>query len=121
MELLAFIVTRDNRIAKDPGKIAAEAGFDLPEYDVTYQSDNMERCSSAWSSYDWEVKLKEPLSEKKLGELGKLVKKNADWTYDPETNTYIFYHEENERNFGITIYVDDNIVTMGFNWWDALS
>ena len=119
--LLTFFLTSDNRIAKDPGKIVAEAGFSLPDYEVTYQSDNMDRGSSAWSSYEWEVTLREPLAEKRRRKLDKLVREDKAWTYDHEAMTYHYCHEESDRNFWITIYVDANIVTMEYNWWDALS
>ena len=116
-----FILTRDNRIAKDPSRIAKAAGFDLPSYVVQSQDDNMDRGASAWSSYDWEILLDEPLGEKSLKELEKLVKENSNWTYDSENRTYTYQLEEDERYSTILIQVDDRTVKLYYTWWDILS
>lgn len=116
-----FYLTRDNRIAANPEEIANEADFDLPAYVVVSQNDNMDRGASAWSSYRWELELKEPLSEKSLKELDKLVQKNSHWKYYQEGKAYIYELEENERNFSIRINVDKRRVYMYYEWWDVLS
>ena len=116
-----FYMTRDDRIATDPEKIADEADFDLPAYRVISQDDNMERGSSAWSAYEWELQLQEPLSEKDINKLKKLVEKNTEWTYDSDNRTYRYRHEEEERYFSIIIDSVEGKVYMDYNWWDILS
>ena len=64
--LYRCIAYSDSAIAENPKKIANEAGWALPDYDVVEQYDNMDRGASAWSQYTWIVKLKEPLSEKDI-------------------------------------------------------
>ncbi|MBQ9312656.1 MAG: hypothetical protein IJ213_06375 [Bacteroidales bacterium] len=116
-----FYMTRDGRIAKDPEKIADEAGFDLPAYTIVSKFDNMERHTSAWSNYTWKLQLKKPLSEKDIKNLKKLVEKNAKWTYNPDNHTYDYHSEENERYLSITIDAVEGKVTMDYEWLDFLA
>ena len=115
-----LILTRDNRIAKDPSRIAKDAGFDLPSYVVQSQDDNMDRGASAWSSYEWKILLDEPLGEKSLNELEKLVKKNSHWAFDSEERAYTYEIEEDDRHSTIIIPVDDRTVWLSYMWWDIL-
>lgn len=118
-----FYLTRDNRIATDPERIANEANFDLPAYIVVSQNDNMDRGASAWSSYSWDLILKEPLSEKNLKKLDKLVDKDSHWhSYQKDDEkVYIYDIEEEDRIFSIEINVDKRKVYMYYEWWDILS
>ena len=114
-------LTRDNRIAKDPTRIAKEAHFDLPAYDVIFQENNMDRNASAWSAYMWDLKLKEPLDEKIKGKLDRLVRKDPRWVYNPDNKTYSYVSEETDRTLTIQIRVMDKMVSMDYDWWDILS
>lgn len=116
-----FYMTRDNRIATDPEKIADEADFDLPAYTVISQDDNMDRPASAWSAYEWVLLLNEPLAEKDIKKLNKLVGKDTHWSYNEKSHTYIYRFEEEERYFSIEISINERKVYMDYNWWDILS
>lgn len=120
--VLFSMLTRDNDIATDPSRIADEAGFDLPDYTVVNQYDNMDRGASAWSSYEWELVLNEPLKEKDLKKLDHLVDKDPNWSYSEETRTYSYHlNEDGERYFTIVINANDGKVNMDYSWWDFLS
>lgn len=66
MMLIVLSSCGNNRIAQNPSLIASEAGFNLPDYSIISQDNNMDRGASAWSEYSWKLKLNEPLSEKKF-------------------------------------------------------
>ena len=122
MLLVAFVSCGDNRIAKDPSLIADEANFYLPDYTVVDKSDNMERSASAWSSYSWKLKLNNPLSEKKIEELNKLVKTDTNWSYDSSKHIYKYvFEEEGSKSISIEIIVDSGLINMEYSWWDMLS
>lgn len=118
-----YYIMRDSMIAENPKKIASEAGFSLPSYDVVSQEDNMDRSASAWSSYQWELKLKEPLSNDQIEELDKLVKKDELWKYDQEAKAYIYNREDLDSDSpSIHIVVHKNgEVYMSYDWYDMLS
>ncbi len=122
--LSIYGMTMDGRIAKDPERIAAEADFDLPDYVIVRQSDNMDRGSSAWSQYTWKLRLKEPLSDNDLEKLQRLVKKNSYWTYNAAENTYVYLEEgdviNGERSMSVSVHIYDDHVTveMYYCWWD---
>ena len=84
----------DSSIANDPKKIADAAGFDLPAYTVMSQDDNMERGASAWTDFTWRLKLNEPLSKEDIDKLNKLVDEEPEWTYNAESHTYQYNHDE---------------------------
>ena len=113
--------SQDDSIAQNPKKIADEAGFDLPAYTVIYQNDNMDRAASAWSSYEWKLKVNEPLEKTVIDQLNKLVNEDSNWSYSPESHTYEYSIEEEDRYFSITINVDESEVHMDYNWYDILS
>lgn len=112
----------DHRTAKNPAAIADEAGFSLPEYSVVSQDDNMDREASAWSEYDYEIKLNNPLSSKQIKELNNLVAKDSHWTYDSAKRIYTyFYSDEESKNIRIDIYVYSNTVKMAYAWYDIFA
>ena len=118
---LNFLITSCGNV-KNPSVIADEANFELPDYTVISQSDNMNREASAWSSYVWKLKLKNPLSEKEIKQLNNLVEKDQNWTYDSVNHIYIYkYSEEDRKNSRIEINIDTNIVNMEYEWYDILS
>ena len=120
--LYRCVAYSDMAIAESPKKIANEAGFKLPDYDVVEQYDNMDRGASAWSNYTWIVKLKEPLSDKDIKRLNRLVEKERQWIYDKKTHTYQ-YNQNPEDGPCITIIVDvdKTQVRLEYMWWDWLS
>ena len=118
-----YYLNKDYDIAKNPTKIASEAGFSLPPYDVISQEDNMDRGTSAWSSYHWELKLKEPLSNNQVKELDNLVKKDELWKYDQETRAYIYYRDgwdSESPSIHIVVHINGK-VNMSYDWYDWLS
>ena len=118
---LNFLITACGNV-KNPSLIADKANFELPDYTVISQSDNMNREASAWSSYVWKLKLKNPLSEKEIIQLNNLVEKDKNWTYDSVNHIYIYkYSEEDRENCRIEINIDTNIVNMEYEWYDILS
>ena len=120
--LIAFSSCGDNRIAQDPALIAREANFDLPDYTIIDKSDNMDREASAWSSYSWQLKLNNPLSEKSIEELNKLVKQDSHWSYDSSSRIYKYkFQEEENKTISIEIIVDTLMIYMEYSWWDILS
>lgn len=118
---LIYYLTLDERIAKDPKKIAAEAGFELPDYVVVEQTDNMNRSSSAWSDYQWTLRLVEPLTEEQIQHLNTLVTKDRQWSYRPTDRTYVYDTNpalEDDRPV-INIHMRaDGEVWLEYMWWD---
>lgn len=111
-----------HRVAINPNTIAHEAHFDLPAYTVVSRDDNMDREASAWSSYTWQVKLNDALSESDIEKLNELVKKDNNWSFDSAKNMYRYHYDEPEsKNYFIEIYIDTNIIKMEYNWYDIFS
>lgn len=101
--------------ASTPNEIARKAGLKLPAYEITKAEDNMDRTASAWSYYSYEIKFKEPLSEKYLERIEK--KKNCT----RKGNTYIV-DDESPDNWSchISINPTENIAILEYSFWDAL-
>ncbi len=119
---LFYYLTQDNRIAEDPTKIASRADFDLPAYVVLEQTDNMDRGTSAWSYYGWELQLEEPLTDNDLAELNELSKMDSHWSYNEERESYIYsLREEGKRYITIIINIKENSIYMSYEWWDFLA
>ena len=115
---------RDNIIAGHPSWIAWEADFDLPDYEIVSQGDNMDRGTSAWSCCSYHLRLKEKMSDKYLEKLAKLVENDKRWVYNAVDNAYIFNTEDDEnseRNITIRVEPKTNTVNLYFEWWDILS
>ncbi len=120
--LVSLVSCGGQRVAKNPNAIAHEANFDLPDYTVVSQSDNMEREASAWSSYAWTLKLKDSLSEKDIEKLNELVKKDSNWSYDSEKHIYKYNYDKPEsKYFFIEIHIDTGVVNMEYNWYDIFA
>ena len=123
---ILFIISSydvDRKIANDPEEIAEKADFDLPDYVVVSRTDNMDRQSSAWSAYTWEVRLKEPLSADDLEDLQELVEDDTCWTYNAAKNTYHYFKgagldESTEVTVDVQIHKDKTTVTLDYCWWD---
>lgn len=114
----------DGWTAESPSRIAKEAGFKLPAYEIVEQYDNMDRTASAWSEYDYKVKLKEPLSDKQIKKLDKLVEKDFRWTAKTENGIITGYEYEeftDDKYIVLRIYLNENIVTLSFSYRDILS
>lgn len=117
---LTLIFTHDQRVAKDPDKILSKAHVKLPAYEVVYQDDNMDRDASAWSEYEWRLKLKEPLDEKDMSRLDKKVADDENWSYDEGESCYVFNSNDNDRGILIYIFVENGEVHMQYMWYDFL-
>ncbi len=101
--------------ASTPNEIAQKAGLKLPAYEITKAEDNMDRNASAWSYYGYEIKFKEPLSEKYLKRIEK--KKNCS----RKGNTYIIDDESPDSwSCHICINPTENKAILEYSFWDAL-
>lgn len=120
--LVSLVSCGGRRVAINPNAIAHRANFDLPSYTVVSQSDNMDREASAWSSYTWQLKLNDALSESDIENLNELVKKDNNWSFDSAKNMYRYNYDEPEsKNYFIEIYIDTSIIKMEYNWYDIFS
>ena len=101
--------------ASTPKEIARKAGLKLPAYEITKAEDNMDRTASAWSYYGYEIKFKEPLSEKYLERIEKM--KNCTRKGD----IYIVADESPDSwSCHISINPTENIAILEYSFWDAL-
>lgn len=122
---LMLSYTADNRIASSPDRIARNAGFKLPGYEVLDYSDNFDRGSSAWSCTEWTLSLKDPVPEKLREKLNLLSIRDGQWSYDMSRDTYHYVRELKGMNDSpeVQISVDckTGTVKMYYTWWDFLS
>ena len=101
--------------ATTPDSIARKVGLRLPAYEITKDEDNMDRTASAWSDYYFEIEFKEPLSEKYLQKVEKLI----NCTY--EGNAYKIEKESPDEWAGcIKLYPEDNRAILEYTFRDAL-
>lgn len=99
--------------ASTPDSIARKVGLKLPAYEITKAEDNMDRTASAWSDYHYEIKFKEPLSERFLD---KIEKKSTR-----EGEKYIVSGESPDSWYGrVSIDPVENTATLEYEFWDAL-
>ena len=121
---LIWYCMKDSVVASHPSWIASKADFDLPQYDVVSRDDNMDRSASAWSEYNWDLKLKEPLTEDQKEELDQLVKNDSRWAWSDVSKCYHFEQPESEdqdASISITVYPNDRRVYITYSWWDILA
>lgn len=104
--------------AKNPERIASYADFDLPDYDVVESDNNMERSASSYSAYDWQLKLKHPLTKEEISELDNLVEDDAEWSYDKQSRQYTYHVEGDSPYVNICIDVKTHTVDMEYEWED---
>ena len=101
--------------APTPDAIAKKIGLKLPTYQITKADDNMDRTTSAWSDYYYEIEFEKPLSEKFLRKVEKL--KNCS----REGNTYTIEKESPDEWAGyIKLYPEENRATIEYTFRDAL-
>lgn len=101
--------------ATTPDAIAKKIGLKLPTYQITKADDNMDRTTSAWSDYYYEIEFEKPLSEKFLRKVEKL--KNCS----REGNTYTIEKESPDEWAGyIKLYPEENRATIEYTFRDAL-
>ena len=110
---LCFLVTANS--ARTPDEIARKAGMRLPTYRITQSEDNMDRTSSAWSYYAFEVEFEKPLSESYL----RRVEKKKTCTR--EGDIYRVADENpDEWTCLIFLYPAENRATLEYTFWDYL-
>lgn len=116
------IILGDQITTSSPENVVRRVGFKLPEYEIVEYDDNLDRSASAWSSKSWELRLKEPLTEKHLKKLNNLLKKKS-WVYDEETKIYKCRREGEgeEMSIYVTIDTQEGNVIVFVMWWDVLS
>ena len=101
--------------ATTPDAIAKKIGLKLSTYQITKADDNMDRTTSAWSDYYYEIEFEKPLSEKFLRKVEKL--KNCS----REGNTYTIEKESPDEWAGyIKLYPEENRATIEYTFRDAL-
>ena len=99
--------------ASTPDSIARKVGVKLPAYEITKEEDNMDRTASAWSYYYYEIKFKEPLSERFLE---KVENKSTR-----EGEKYTVSGESPDSWYGrVSIDPVENTATLQYEFWDAL-
>ena len=101
--------------ATTPDQIARKVGLKLPAYQITKADDNMDRTASAWSDYYYEIVFDEPLSEKYLQKIEKLI----NCTY--EGNAYKIEKESPDEWAGcIKLYPEEKRAILEYTFRDAL-
>lgn len=121
--LALLILAHPNRVADDPDRIASKANLHLPGYEVVERWDNYNRGSSAWSEIDYVLKTKEPMSEKFIKRLDKLVSKEDEWCHDIANQSYSFRSDsEGDRPvISIVVEVPSGTIRVSYSWWDFFS
>ena len=103
--------------ASTPDSIARRVGLKLPAYEITKEEDNMDRTASAWSYYYYEIKFKEPLSERFFEN----VEKIGTRINTREGDKYIVSAESPDSwNGRVCIDPVENTATLEYEFWDAL-
>lgn len=111
--VLFFLITSNS--ARTPDEIANKAGMRLPAYHITKSEDNMDRTTSPWSHYYFEIEFKKPLPDSYLQKLGK--KK----TCERGGGAYRIADEDpDEWSCLIYLYPAENRATLEFAFWDYL-
>ena len=96
-----------------PDSIARRVDLKLPAYEITKEEDNMDRTSSAWSYYYYEIKFKEPLSEHFIEKFDKFSTSKGD--------KYIVSAESPDSwNCRVCLDPVENTATLEYEFWDAL-
>lgn len=119
--VMVTVLTRDNRIAESPVKIAKCAGLELPAYIVLEKEDNYDRGASAWSCVEWKVKLETPLSVSFIKSIKDLIWKDLKWRRIGDM--YIYNNvgmSEDAPEIHIVINSSTGVVTMSYSWFDML-
>ena len=110
---LFFLITANS--ATTPDEIARKAGMKLPAYRITQSEDNMDRTSSAWSYYAFEVEFEKPLSESYL----RRVEKKKTCTRVGAAYK-IADEDPDEWSCLIYLYPAENRATLEYTFWDYL-
>lgn len=118
--VITLVLTRDERIAKDPDRILSQVDLKLPAYEVLYYDNNMNRSQSAWSEYEWMLKLKEPLNEKDLSRLDKKVSDDRNWSYDAEEHWFVYDSDVDDPHIRVVVFTDSGKVQLEYMWYDIL-
>lgn len=101
--------------ATTPDQIARKVGLRLPAYKITKADDNMDRTSSSWSDYYYELEFEKPLSEKFLQKVEKL--KNCRH----EGDIYTIEKEAADEWAGyIKLYPEENRATLEYTFRDGV-
>ncbi len=87
----------------------------MPAYQIIKAEDNLDRTASAWADYYYEIQFEEPLSEKYLQKVEKLI--NCIY----EGDTYKIEKESPDEWAGyIRLYPEENKATLEYTFRDAL-
>lgn len=111
--LIGYTIIND-RSCTDPKKIADDAGWDMPKFEVIDEDGSDETNMSSWITYDWDIKLKQPLSKDDLTELRDLCKENSCWKN--ENDTFIYNKEENGYGSYIRVEPKTKKVVISYSW-----
>lgn len=123
---LVFAYTANSRVVSSPVKIAKQADFRLPAYDVIDHEDKHKGSSSDWSNVEWVLSLKKPLAGSARKRLDRLVANDTMWTHDHISDTYRYLKSDSSDSpdgspeVNITISAEDGLVRMSYFWWEVL-
>ena len=99
--------------ARTPDAIARKAGLHLPAYRITRSDDNMERTTSPWSHYSFEIEFEKPLSDSYLE---KVAKNN---NCECEGRLYRIEDKNPDEWYCLIIlYPDESRATLEYSFWD---
>ena len=108
---LYFLFTANS--ARTPDEIARKAGLSLPAYRITRSEDNMDRTTSPWSYYSFEIEFEKPLSDSYLKKVAKIE------TCKHEGGVYRIADENpDEWSCLIYLYPDERRATLEYTFWD---
>ena len=109
---------RDINIAESPRRILNISGLSYSDFTIADSSDNMERASSAWSSYEYTLQVNSPTKLQKKVE--KLVVEDSNWSKS-ESGEYCYIIDDNSIMLSIYISPDCSTIKIDYSWEDFFS
>ena len=108
---------REANIAESPGRILKISGLSYSDFTIADNSDNMDRASSAWSSYEYTLQVNSPTMLQKKVE--KLVAEDSNWSKS-ESGEYC-YTLDGSIMLSIYISPDCSTIKIDYSWEDFFS
>ncbi|MGM9824858.1 MAG: hypothetical protein ACI3Z8_00270 [Paludibacteraceae bacterium] len=108
---------REINIAESPRRILKISGLSYSDFTIADSSDNMDRASSAWSSYEYTLQVNSPTKLQKKVE--KLVVEDSNWSKS-ESGEYC-YTLDGSIMLSIYISPDCSTIKIDYSWEDFFS
>lgn len=90
LRIWLFIFPQGHDVAENPSHIGYSVGVRIPDYRVTSSSNNLNRKSSMWDTFHYEIELEEREAIKDFDEkLLKKVEKSENWTISADTIIFL--------------------------------